>query len=143
MTTPNKVVVVPRNFVLLAELEAAQKGTGDGTISWGLEDEDDMALRFWNGMILGPSGTAFDNRIYNLKIECGPKYPDQPPVLRFYNKIKLNGVSENGMIDKRIFNTLNKWNREYKIRTVLSEIRESMTNKHNIKLAQPPEGAYY
>lgn len=53
-----EVVVTPRNFKLLEELEHSEKGMGDMSISYGLVDSADIFMGEWNGGILGPHGVS-------------------------------------------------------------------------------------
>lgn len=57
-TPSGEVVIVPRNFKLLEELEKSEKGQGDMCISFGLVDSGDTFLTEWNGGILGPPAVS-------------------------------------------------------------------------------------
>ncbi|KAH9990590.1 UBC-like protein [Russula vinacea] len=135
---------VPRNFRLLEELEKGEKGIGDGSCSYGLEDGDDILMSNWNGTIIGPGHTVHENRIYSLKIFCDKDYPDKPPAIQFVSRVNLPFVSQSdGKVDKTKLPVLANWNRNNSIETVLVEIRREMASFSNRKLPQPPEGSTF
>jgi ubiquitin-conjugating enzyme E2 variant len=82
-------VVVPRSFRLMEELERGEHGIGDGTVSYGLADGEDVELAEWRGTIIGPGGTPFDSRIYCLRVSCSARYPEFPPTVSFITRINL------------------------------------------------------
>ena len=49
-------------------------------------------MRTWNGTILGPHGTAHENRIYSLKLFCDQHYPEAPPLVKFISKVEMSCV---------------------------------------------------
>ncbi|VDD80063.1 unnamed protein product [Mesocestoides corti] len=134
-------VIVPRSFYLLEEFEQGLKGHGDGSISWGLIDSDDMSLSHWNGTIFVQMPNN-DVRVYVLKIKCDDKYPDSPPSVKFVSKIVMDGVdSQTGVVNPRKVKALDNWKRGMKIKDVLIDLKE-MVKSNPIK-EQPPESATF
>ncbi|KAG8860328.1 E2 ubiquitin-conjugating protein mms2 [Tulasnella sp. 330] len=135
---------IPRNFRLLEELEKGEKGIGDGSCSYGLDDGDDIMMSSWNGTIIGPGHTVHENRIYSLKISCGPSYPTTPPDISFLSRINLPCVNAlNGKVDPSKLGILGNWRNTNTMENILVELRKEMASPTNRKLPQPPEGSTY
>ena len=99
----------------------------------------DQSFTEWNGTIIGPANTNFDNRIYFLTIKCGPNYPSQAPEVAFQSKINLPCVNQsNGKIETSKFGLFANWKTEYSMEKILIGLKNEMiTHK---KLAQPADG---
>ncbi|KAK3035610.1 hypothetical protein RJ639_033202, partial [Escallonia herrerae] len=135
---------VPRNFRLLEELERGEKGIGDGTVSYGMDDADDVFMQSWTGTIIGPHNTVHEGRIYQLKLFCDREYPDQPPTVRFQTRINMTCVNqETGVVEPSLFPMLADWQREHTIEDILIQLKKEMMSPQNRKLAQPPEGTSF
>ncbi|KAF6149005.1 hypothetical protein GIB67_009624 [Kingdonia uniflora] len=90
---------VPRNFRLLEELEHGEKGIGDGTVSYGMDDGDDIYMRSWTGTIIGPHNSMHEGQIYQLKLFSDKDYPEKPPSVRFHSRINMACVNhETGVV---------------------------------------------
>mmetsp|Transcript_16386 Transcript_16386/g.48914 ORF Transcript_16386/g.48914 Transcript_16386/m.48914 type:complete len:139 (-) Transcript_16386:49-465(-) len=134
-------IVVPRNFRLLEELDAFEKGHGDMSISAGLVAADDIFLTHWNATVLGPVGSTYDNRFFGMRVTCGENYPKVPPAVKFENKINMNCVDQQGNLD--VSKVVPRWSYNCGIHTILSGIRHQMVQADNRRRPQPPEGTNY
>lgn len=47
--------------------------------------------------------TPYENRMYSLKMECGDRYPDDPPIIRFLSRINMTCVnSTTGLVSEQV-----------------------------------------
>jgi len=134
-----EVIVVPRNFVLLEELEKGEKGLTDMTISYGLKRDDDIFMSEWRCTILGPPNTAIENRIVSLEITCGSDYPSKMPTVQFTSKLNYPFIDAAGKAEKLPIS----WNRNMKIESLLVNIRRLLEKAEYKKLKQPGESETY
>ena len=103
---------------------------------------EDTTFTDWNGTIIGPANTNFDNRIYFLTIRCGPSYPDQAPEVYFQSKVNLPCVNQaNGKVEPNKFGVFANWRNEYTMEKILIGLKNEMIA--NKKLAQPADGEMY
>lgn len=133
---------MPRTFRLYEELEKAEHAKlTDQSVSYGLNEGDDKSFTNWNGTIIGPPNTNFDNRIYMLTITCGDNYPAEAPVFKFNSKINIPCVNQaNGSVTNK-FKMFSPWNSSYTLETLLIGLKNEMIA--NKKLAQPADGEMY
>mmetsp|Transcript_103229 Transcript_103229/g.126160 ORF Transcript_103229/g.126160 Transcript_103229/m.126160 type:complete len:155 (+) Transcript_103229:50-514(+) len=122
---------VPRNFKLLDELEMAEKdkhgkkyGDESAWINLGLNGQD-ATFTHWNASIIPHQGGHIGERIYNLKITAGPGYPDDPPLVRFVQKVAMPCVNAKGQVEYSKLKNY-KWTEESSIFEVLLAVRKMM-----------------
>ncbi|KAL5721138.1 Ubiquitin-conjugating enzyme E2 variant 1C [Ranunculus cassubicifolius] len=139
-----EIWILPRNFRLLEELERGEKGIGDGTVSYGMDDGDDIYMRSWTGTIIGPHNSVHEGRIYQLKLFCDKDYPEKPPSVRFHSRVNMTCVNhDTGVVESKKFGLLANWQREYTMEDILMQLKKEMAAAHNRKLVQPPENTYF
>ena len=86
--------------------------------------------------------TPLEGRILSLTIECGPQYPDVPPIVRFNSCVALDCVNGSGAVDLGRLQGL-VWTRDSGIEQALVAIENSMKTAANRRMAQPPDGSMY
>jgi ubiquitin-conjugating enzyme E2 variant len=88
-------------------------------------------LLFWQGSPIG-------ERFYNLVLKCGPKYPFEPPTVRFVEKINMDGVDGNGVVNP---SKIMKWQPQNCMYDYLCAIYDKMISAS--RLPQPPADSRY
>lgn len=69
--------------------------------------------------------TVHENRIYSLKLTCGPSYPDTRPDVQFVSRINVPFVDPtNGRVEPSKLPVLANWHRGHSLESVLVEIRK-------------------
>jgi len=94
-------------------------------------------------LVMNEYQTAYEGKIFQLKLFCGKEYPESPPTVRFQTRINMACVNpETGVVEPSLFPMLTNWRREYTMEDILVKLKKEMMTSHNRKLAQPPEGNF-
>ena len=143
---------VPRNFKLLDELEMCEKGKYHNVQKYGHDcnwvnlglDGIDPTFTHWNGSLIPVPGGYLGDRIYTLKIEATPNYPQEPPIIKFVQKVAMKCVDDNGYVQFDKMQTNFKWTEEKCLFEAVLAIRDEIgTREAERSCAKIPNGTKY
>ena len=100
---------------------------------------NDANLLEWKACIFGPSNSAFESGVFNLRLSFPITYPDQPPKVRFISPIFHPNVYKDGQICIDILQS--KWSPAYTITTLITSLTSLLTDP-NINSPANTDAAY-
>merc|ERR1711935_1152129 len=153
-------VIVPRNFKLLDEYDAATGKEGknlildphNGYISYGAVDSEsetpDINLHDWEGIIIGPQGSHIGELMFSVRIKCSDDYPMVPPEVSFQGQqIRMACVGPDGKVDVHRIEVRGsgtfQWNPHKNIADVLMALRAEMHSPQVAQATHAIQGQFY
>ena len=95
-----------------------------------------LKLKFVQGGHIG-------DRMYGVKIQCGPGYPDDPPQITFINKVAIPCVDHKGRVNFKKIPEF-EWSRDSYLFQALLNVRKAMKPNGVAQACQKiPDGTGY
>ncbi len=98
-------------------------------------------LRKWEGTIIGPKGSPFENGVFNLKIQFPGNYPFSPPDVKFSTPVYHPNINKSGNICLDILK--DQWSPALSISTVLLSICSLLTDPNPNDPLEPEVARIY
>lgn len=86
---------------------------------YAVPTEDNIML--WQGVILGPYGTPFEDGVFKLSMEFKEDYPHKPPSVKFVSRMFHPNIYTDGNICLDILQ--NMWSPSFDICAVLTSLQ--------------------
>eukprot|EP00930_Biecheleria_cincta_P097259 TRINITY_DN88984_c0_g1_i1.p1 TRINITY_DN88984_c0_g1~~TRINITY_DN88984_c0_g1_i1.p1 ORF type:complete len:178 (-),score=31.59 TRINITY_DN88984_c0_g1_i1:127-660(-) len=84
----------------------------------------------WDGVVLGPHGSPYQDGVFHLKVEIPPNYPMQTPLFTFFTRIFHPLVPEDGPID--IGDLCETWSPDITLRMVMQAVVSMMKDPYEL-----------
>ncbi|KAF6006425.1 Ubiquitin-conjugating enzyme E2 2 [Brettanomyces bruxellensis] len=124
----------PARRRLMRDFKRIQKDCSGGISASPLADN----VMVWNGIIIGPQDTPFEDGTFRLKLTFDEQYPNKPPQVKFISEMFHPNVYASGDLCLDILQ--NRWSPTYDVASILTSI-QSLLNDPNINSPANVEAA--
>nr|XP_011462660.1 PREDICTED: ubiquitin-conjugating enzyme E2 11-like [Fragaria vesca subsp. vesca] len=95
----------------------------------------------WQGVIMGPPGSPYEDGIFFLSIDLPDDYPTRPPIIKFLTKVYHPNIDENGNIYIDILEE-DQWNPIQTIESLLLSICSLLDDPNPVDPLNPSSNLF-